>query len=224
MVKLQTMQKMDIKKLDKIIKKTLLEANNDKVISRVEEIANKIGDKEFITQITKRIDDHKLSEILDQIQFEFDTMNEEKLPEKGSPGWHQLQIAKRTLGMNDVGAAIMGGMTKEEAKKVVEKYGKKKSLKEIEVENSSEQNNNSGNECTIIKNSMGHLHIWKGKHKPLQVSKYNFTVDGKESDLYVQNQSDVGAILDNLTPEEKEQIENGYPVVTNNVPSEYFGY
>ena len=40
---------------------------------------------------------------------------------------HQLQIAKRTLELSDVGALIMGGMTKEEARKVIKKLtGKEK--------------------------------------------------------------------------------------------------
>ena len=34
---------------------------------------------------------------------------------------HQLQIAKRTLELSDVGALIMGGMTKEEARVVIKK-------------------------------------------------------------------------------------------------------
>ena len=38
---------------------------------------------------------------------------------------HQLKIAKNTLKMSDVGARIMGGMTKEEAKKIIEKLTKK---------------------------------------------------------------------------------------------------
>lgn len=35
---------------------------------------------------------------------------------------HKLKIAKDTLKMTDVGAAVMGGMTKDEAKKVVEEF------------------------------------------------------------------------------------------------------
>ena len=217
---------MNLKKLDKAIKNILSESVKDINDSRVEKICTQLGEQNFIKELIKRIDSHKLSEMLDQIEVEFDSINEEKSPEKGSPGWHQLQIAKKTLDMNDVGAAIMGGMTKDEAKKVVEKYGKKtnkKNLDEIEIEKPETQNNNE-NECTIIKNSMGHLLIWKGKHKPLQVSKYNFTVDGKESDLYIQNQADVESLLENLPPEEKEGVENGYTVITKNIPSEYFGY
>lgn len=49
------------------------------------------------------------------------------LPEKGTPEWHELQIAKKTMKMNDVGAMIMGGQTKEEARKILKEYGLEKS-------------------------------------------------------------------------------------------------
>lgn len=32
---------------------------------------------------------------------------------------HQLAIAKRTMQLNDVGVLILGGMTKEEARKII---------------------------------------------------------------------------------------------------------
>ena len=35
------------------------------------------------------------------------------------PEQHQLNIARKTLKMSDVGAAIMGGMTKAEAREVI---------------------------------------------------------------------------------------------------------
>lgn len=34
---------------------------------------------------------------------------------------HQLKIAKSTMKMSDAGAFIMGGMTKDEARKVIKK-------------------------------------------------------------------------------------------------------
>ena len=45
-----------------------------------------------------------------------------KKPEKGTPAWHQLQIAKKTLNMTPAMAEVMGGMTIDEAKKIVDKY------------------------------------------------------------------------------------------------------
>jgi hypothetical protein len=38
-------------------------------------------------------------------------------------GRHELKIAKQTLQMHDVGAAIMGGMTKGEARQFLRKMG-----------------------------------------------------------------------------------------------------
>jgi hypothetical protein len=34
---------------------------------------------------------------------------------------HQLKIAKNTLKLSDIGAKIMGGMTREEAKEVIKR-------------------------------------------------------------------------------------------------------
>ena len=39
---------------------------------------------------------------------------------------HQLAIAKRTLELNDIGILILGGMTREEAQKIVDKHKKSK--------------------------------------------------------------------------------------------------
>jgi len=36
---------------------------------------------------------------------------------------HQIAIAKKTLQYSDVGAAIMGGMSKDEARAVLKKHG-----------------------------------------------------------------------------------------------------
>ena len=50
----------------------------------------------------------------------------EYLNEKKSltvPQKHQLKIAKDTLKMSDVGARVMGGMTKDEARKFLKSIG-----------------------------------------------------------------------------------------------------
>lgn len=49
-----------------------------------------------------------------------------KLKNNFKPGmsifdFHQLKIARATLMMSDVGALIMGGMTKDEARKIIRK-------------------------------------------------------------------------------------------------------
>ncbi len=46
-----------------------------------------------------------------------------KTPQKGSAEWNQLQIAKRTIKLTPSGATLMGGMTIEEAKNILDKYG-----------------------------------------------------------------------------------------------------
>lgn len=70
---------------------------------------------------------------------------------------------------------------------------------------------------TIIQNQMGHLHIWKGKVHPVQVGKYNFHTDGKDSDEYHQVDTDIEFILNELTEEEKERVENGETVWTESI-------
>jgi hypothetical protein len=45
------------------------------------------------------------------------------LPEKFSPEWHQLQVARDTLKMPDPLVGVMGGMTKEQARKLLATYG-----------------------------------------------------------------------------------------------------
>jgi hypothetical protein len=41
---------------------------------------------------------------------------------------HQVKIAKATLKLNDVGVMVMGGMTKEEARKILRIEAAKKKL------------------------------------------------------------------------------------------------
>ncbi|MCK9430440.1 MAG: hypothetical protein M0R17_10605 [Candidatus Omnitrophica bacterium] len=46
-----------------------------------------------------------------------------KIPEKGTPEWHKLQIAKKTVNMNPEMVGVMGGQSVEDAKKILAKYG-----------------------------------------------------------------------------------------------------
>jgi hypothetical protein len=39
---------------------------------------------------------------------------------------HQIKIARATLKMNDVGVAVMGGMSKDEAREILRKHAKDK--------------------------------------------------------------------------------------------------
>lgn len=46
---------------------------------------------------------------------------------------HQLNIAKKTLKMSDIGASIIGGMTKEQARNILWNLGySKEQIKKIE--------------------------------------------------------------------------------------------
>ena len=45
---------------------------------------------------------------------------------------HKLVIAKKTLNMSDVGARIMDGMTKEEAREIIKKLTGKEPIEDIE--------------------------------------------------------------------------------------------
>lgn len=49
----------------------------------------------------------------------------ESLIQEEEPVWqrHQRRIAVQTLKMNDAGAAVMGGMSKEEAREFLKKVG-----------------------------------------------------------------------------------------------------
>lgn len=68
--------------------------------------------------------------------------------------------------------------------------------------------------ATIKQNKMGHLHVWLGDVNISQSGKYNFLSDGKESDLYIQNVSDIESFLDDINSDEAEMISNGYTVTT----------
>jgi hypothetical protein len=48
------------------------------------------------------------------------------------PETHQLKIAKSTLKMSDMGATIMGGMTKAQAREVILRLTGKKAVEEPE--------------------------------------------------------------------------------------------
>ena len=45
---------------------------------------------------------------------------------------HQIKIAKATLKMTDIGVLIMGGMTKQEARQILDKRVGQKKREEIE--------------------------------------------------------------------------------------------
>ena len=70
--------------------------------------------------------------------------------------------------------------------------------------------------ATIKQNAIGHLHVWFGNVNIVQVSKNNyFSVDkdnNKESDLYLQTQSDIQNFLDDLDSDLAKEVLEGYTV------------
>ena len=54
---------------------------------------------------------------------ESDTLKEEKLPEKGTPAWHELQVAKKTMKTIPAMRDMLGGPGEEHARKILKKYG-----------------------------------------------------------------------------------------------------
>jgi hypothetical protein len=49
-------------------------------------------------------------------------MNTKKLPEKGTPDWHRLQVARKTVRMHPALVNVLGGMTVEEARQILNEY------------------------------------------------------------------------------------------------------
>lgn len=75
---------------------------------------------------------------------------------------------------------------------------------------------------TLKMDSMGALHMWKGKGVPVKYSKYELKMDGKSADVYIQNSYNVDQILNDLSEEEKDAVKNGYHITTTNISDEYF--
>ena len=69
---------------------------------------------------------------------------------------------------------------------------------------------------TVIKNRFGHIHIFKNvRVSKLDNNNSNYkTIDGKESDIYLQDQSDIETFEDTLLNEDKNSLDNGYAIVT----------
>lgn len=88
---------------------------------KYKELKKQLGD-EWLTDWKGMSDENRIL-VLNQLQKEeFSKGGGVKMPEKGTPEWHQLQIAKKTIKMTPVMATIMGGMDIDEAKKILDKY------------------------------------------------------------------------------------------------------
>ena len=51
------------------------------------------------------------------------------------PERHQLKIARDTLKLSDIGARIMGGMTKKEAKEIINNLGRTENVNQKTTDN-----------------------------------------------------------------------------------------
>ena len=76
-------------------------------------------------------------------------------------------------------------------------------------------------DVTIQMDAMGNLQIWKGKVQPHRVAKYVWVADGRECDLFVQDQSQKTTILDSLSESEFKEVSSGWHCYTVLEP-EYF--
>ena len=78
---------------------------------------------------------------------------------------------------------------------------------------------------TLQQNAMGHLHIWRvsdgDNTLPQQISKYNYVLHGRESDIYIQRDTDIDVTLDALyMQDDRESLESGWPVVNVDIEIE----
>jgi hypothetical protein len=72
---------------------------------------------------------------LDMIGYEFADGGKIPLPEKGTPEWHKVQIAYKTIKMPSAMQGVMGGMTEDEAWEVLNRYGFKKPVYIFDISN-----------------------------------------------------------------------------------------
>ena len=72
----------------------------------------------------------------------------------------------------------------------------------------------SGKLRTIAMDRMGYLHIWDGKVSPVRVGKYQY--DAPIPSIYFQDQADVEWVLDCLSADDVDSLQNGYIVSVRN--------
>lgn len=68
-------------------------------------------------------------------------------------------------------------------------------------------------ETTLHMNRMGHIELWQGADADTNV----------DSDVYFQSESDINAIMDSLTEDERAELEGGDYIISSNISDEYFG-
>jgi len=67
---------------------------------------------------------------------------------------------------------------------------------------------------SIVQNSFGHLHIFKGVPKLNFNNKQNIIkTDGTESEIYIQEEINVTYIKQNLNKRQRKDLDNGFRIV-----------
>ena len=65
----------------------------------------------------------------------------------------------------------------------------------------------------VQQNRIGHLHIWhNASSEPVRISKYNYHLDGRESDEYLQVDYDIVDFMAMLSADDRDSLDNGYHV------------
>ena len=73
-------------------------------------------------------------------------------------------------------------------------------------------------EITLIKNRFGHVHIFKGNQQgKLTDLGDNVLLNGNESEIYIQIDTDISFIEHSLTKEQRETFNNGFEIVINDL-------
>ena len=76
---------------------------------------------------------------------------------------------------------------------------------------------------TLQMNRIGHIHIWHSSDNsvPKRISKYNYTLSGRESDIYLQCDTDILSLLDSLSEDHKWLLDHGWPIVNESLELGY---
>jgi len=74
---------------------------------------------------------------------------------------------------------------------------------------------------TLIQDAYGYIHLFEGMQTPSNHPTLPKVLN-KEADIFLQSESDVAAILDYLTEEERMHVAMGYAIQTKNIPDDYF--
>jgi len=73
-------------------------------------------------------------------------------------------------------------------------------------------------QITIISNRFGHVHIFKGNLEgQLTDLSSNVLYNNKESDLYLQIDTDIKALMEHLTAKQKKTFNSGFEVVIEDI-------